>query len=323
MAGVVQFTSFDPRTLRHYTLCPDAVINRGEYYRIVTSAYLHGGILHFAVNMMSTVAIGQSLERRFGTVRMCSWLLLATALAGTTHCAIAYLLAQPRYMLQHSLGFSGVLFALIVSETWRSNASRSLLGMVEVPARYYPLAALVAMQVMIPGVSFLGHLAGLLVGAMEYYGLIFFLPSAASSGRIDDIFERYFGDRVEYISTPQEQPAVGKPKEALLHAKKTAFHFAGFVASIVGLTKCINRTKEAWAKQRRRRHVAPTFNDDLEEAVRLVQYPGDGDECGVRGKATVAKPATSTSDSVSKKDAAGSAGEEQKTPQQPETSMAI
>lgn len=283
MAGIVQFTSFDPRTLRHYTLCPNAVINRGEYYRIVTSPYLHGGILHFGVNMMSTVAIGRSLERRFGTVRMCAWLLVATLLSGTTHCAIAYALAQPRYMLQHSLGFSGVLFALIVSETWRSNVSRSLFGMMEVPARYYPLAALVAIQVLIPGVSFLGHLAGLLVGAMEYYGFIL-LPSIALSGRLDDYGARFLGGRLEYVPTPQEQPAVGKPKEAFLYAKKTAFHFIGFLVTVVGIDRCVGRAKEAWAKRRRRRRsVAPTtFNDDLEEAARLVHYPDDEKDAGTK-----------------------------------------
>ncbi len=67
-----------------------------------------------------------------------------------------------------AVGFSGVLFALTVQESFLgAGSSRSLFGLVNVPSKLYPWAMLVAMQLILPGVSFEGHLAGLLVGALH------------------------------------------------------------------------------------------------------------------------------------------------------------
>ncbi len=67
--------------------------------------------------------------------------------------------------MESAVGFSGVLFSLAVLESSSSGgATRSLFGFVSVPTKYYPWAMLIAMQVMMPSVSFLGHLSGLLLG---------------------------------------------------------------------------------------------------------------------------------------------------------------
>lgn len=61
-------------------------------------------------------------------------------------------------------GFSGVLFGLIVVETAQSGAPTcSILGLFSVPSPYFPWALLVFWQLLMPSVSFLGHLCGVLV----------------------------------------------------------------------------------------------------------------------------------------------------------------
>ena len=45
-----------------------AVAN-GEWYRIISSAFLHDGPLHLGFNMFALAMIGQQLERVFGWVR--------------------------------------------------------------------------------------------------------------------------------------------------------------------------------------------------------------------------------------------------------------
>mmetsp|Transcript_3316 Transcript_3316/g.10948 ORF Transcript_3316/g.10948 Transcript_3316/m.10948 type:complete len:140 (-) Transcript_3316:577-996(-) len=49
-------------------LSPVRILHDWQVWRFVTSALVHGGILHIAFNMMAFVSIGQSLERQLGSV---------------------------------------------------------------------------------------------------------------------------------------------------------------------------------------------------------------------------------------------------------------
>ena len=65
---------------------------------------------------------------------------------------------------QCAIGFSGVIFGLIVVDNGMTGAAqRSIFGFFYVPAQLYPWTLLVLWQVIMPGVSFLGHLCGVLV----------------------------------------------------------------------------------------------------------------------------------------------------------------
>ena len=47
----------------------EGAIKNGQYLRIITSAFLHFGIYHYASNMICLVIYGFSLERQVGSVR--------------------------------------------------------------------------------------------------------------------------------------------------------------------------------------------------------------------------------------------------------------
>ena len=69
---------------------------------------------------------------------------------------------------QCAIGFSGVIFGLIVVDNSITGATqRSIFGFFHVPAQLYPWTLLVLWQVIMPGVSFLGHLCGVLVIAVD------------------------------------------------------------------------------------------------------------------------------------------------------------
>ena len=67
--------------------------------------------------------------------------------------------------------------------------TRSVLGLFAVPARYYPWMLLVIWQLLVPGVSFLGHLGGVAAGQAYAWGwLRWAMPPAAAFQVNDNLF---------------------------------------------------------------------------------------------------------------------------------------
>ena len=58
------------------------VIFKWQWYRMATSAFLHGGLMHIGMNMMSLYYMGISLENLFGTVQFFIFTMLFVALDG-------------------------------------------------------------------------------------------------------------------------------------------------------------------------------------------------------------------------------------------------
>lgn len=80
-------------------------VAEGQWYRMVTSMFLHGGVMHILFNMVSLWWIGGPLEAALGRARYIT-LYFVSGLAGS---ALSYLLASPQ---QPSLGASGAIFGL-------------------------------------------------------------------------------------------------------------------------------------------------------------------------------------------------------------------
>mmetsp|Transcript_9029 Transcript_9029/g.22021 ORF Transcript_9029/g.22021 Transcript_9029/m.22021 type:complete len:326 (+) Transcript_9029:95-1072(+) len=168
---------FDP-PLQDYTMCPRNVLYLHEYYRILTSSIFHANLMHIGMNMMSTMAIGSMLEKnQLGTLMMCVTILWGIILTSFIYIFVSWLLfaafGYERLMLQHSVGFSGVIFQLSVLESnLGPNRTRSVFGLFQVSSKMYPWALLVALQFIMPQISFMGHLSGILVGTLQYYGAL-------------------------------------------------------------------------------------------------------------------------------------------------------
>lgn len=66
---------------------------------------------------------------------------------------------------EYAVGFSGVLFAMKVVLNSQSDSYTQVHGLI-VPARHAAWAELILVQLLVPGVSFLGHLGGILAGIL-------------------------------------------------------------------------------------------------------------------------------------------------------------
>lgn len=69
------------------------------------------------------------------------------------------------YYSEYAVGFSGVLFAMKVVLYSQSENYTYVHGLI-VPAGYAAWAELILIQIFVPGVSFLGHLGGILAGIL-------------------------------------------------------------------------------------------------------------------------------------------------------------
>jgi rhomboid protease GluP len=154
--------STNPFTLQRLGALEPWTIRSGQYWRLVTSLFLHFGWLHLVVNVYALLVIGPGLERIIGSVRFAMYYLLA-GLGSTTGVLLWRLRDLSR--MQSLVGASGCVMGLV--GVWAGYLLRH---------RHEPFAAqrlrtilvIVAIQIAFdlstPQVSMTAHLSGLVTG---------------------------------------------------------------------------------------------------------------------------------------------------------------
>jgi len=88
-------------------------LDRGELWRLVSAAFLHGGWVHMLLNALALVAVGRIAEAIYGRTRML-WIFIVSAMAGAAASWVTGTLV--------SVGASGGVFGLmsaVVVFGWR------------------------------------------------------------------------------------------------------------------------------------------------------------------------------------------------------------
>lgn len=80
------------------------LIKGGEYYRFITCMFLHGGIIHLALNMYSLNSLGPLIERIYGKVKY----IVLYFLSGIVSSIFSYI-----FSTSVSIGASGAIFGLL------------------------------------------------------------------------------------------------------------------------------------------------------------------------------------------------------------------
>jgi membrane associated rhomboid family serine protease len=133
----------------------------GQYYRLLTAAFMHESWLHIGMNMLALYFVGPPVERVLGRGRFVSLYLLA-ALGGTV---ASYMWGPPNVP---SLGASGAIFGLF---------GALLIITRRVGADITSIVVLIAINLVfsfsVPGIDWRAHVGGLVVGSLVAAGFVF------------------------------------------------------------------------------------------------------------------------------------------------------
>uniref|UniRef100_A0A0N5AFU8 Rhomboid domain-containing protein n=1 Tax=Syphacia muris TaxID=451379 RepID=A0A0N5AFU8_9BILA len=178
---IIVFLGFIP-ALDHFKipamcLLPSRIISQHEWLRLFASLIMHADDMHLYYNMISFLWKGRRLETRFGSRRF--FILLMTFCISTSICmvALSYLVEvvfgfrSLQLMKQCAVGFSGVIFALkVLHNNYFPDSDSVIFGWFPVSSRYGCWVELFLIQMVTPNASFIGHLAGIIVGLLYLNG---------------------------------------------------------------------------------------------------------------------------------------------------------
>ncbi|XP_028816968.1 rhomboid-related protein 4 isoform X1 [Denticeps clupeoides] len=145
-----------------------------DWRRLILSPFHHVDDWHLYFNMASLLWKGIKLERRLGGAWFAYLLSVFSLLTGSMYLLLEAVLTEVTgdgsYSMQCAVGFSGVLFGLkVVNNYYHPGGVTHVMGFL-VSNRYACWVELVLIHIMSPGTSFVGHLAGILVGLLYTAG---------------------------------------------------------------------------------------------------------------------------------------------------------
>lgn len=132
------------------------LINKGEIFRLLTAAFLHGGIVHILFNMYSLYIVGTVVEKIYGWKKYITIYILSAL----TSSLLSYILAP----MTISVGASGAIFGILGAFLYfaikeRKHLQRGILGNI---------IAVIVLNLYIgftsTSIDNLGHIGGFLGG---------------------------------------------------------------------------------------------------------------------------------------------------------------
>lgn len=167
-----QFKSF-----RHYLHWPSTneacisvhnVYYKNQYTRLVMAPFIHADSWHLYYNMASFMWKARTLEKLYGSFYFAYLITIFTGLSSILYVVINYFLAEFTdswsYAYHCAVGFSGVIFAIKVLTTHLQPNQLSYVMGIGIPNKLVVWVELIIISVLNPRASFVGHLAGILVG---------------------------------------------------------------------------------------------------------------------------------------------------------------
>jgi len=150
-------------------LWPASVLVDHQWWRILTSAFLHGGLLHIGVNMISLWYLGRFVEAIAGSPRTAIIYFVSLVASGF---GVVYLSPAANAMVP-TLGASGAIFGLF-GALFAIGFKLGPPGMQLVRANIGILVLNLIITFTVPQIAWEAHVAGLIVGF--FLTLLIFTP---------------------------------------------------------------------------------------------------------------------------------------------------
>ena len=130
-------------------------LDQGEWYRLITSAFLHASIIHLGMNMLVLWFIGAQVEQAIGRGRFLA-IYIVSGLAGSAGAVIF----SPNVV---TVGASGAIFGILGAALVLEAQGSKVLG-----GQAFGLIAInLIFTFAIPNISIGGHVGGLIGGALS------------------------------------------------------------------------------------------------------------------------------------------------------------
>ncbi|WP_123052853.1 rhomboid family intramembrane serine protease [Clostridium sp. JN-1] len=135
----------------------NSLISQGEYYRLITCMFLHGGIIHITLNMYALVALGPLIENIYGKSKY----IIIYFISGIMSSIFSF-----KFSPSISIGASGAIFGLL---------GAALIFGIKMKGRInkdytFNIVSVIIVNLIIgfsmPNVDNFGHLGGLIGGVL-------------------------------------------------------------------------------------------------------------------------------------------------------------
>ena len=146
-------------------LIPFYVIEYKEYYRLISSIFLHADQIHLYFNIISLITRGNSLEKIIGINHYAKIIIYLGLLSNIIYVLFTYILKIMNYQnLYYTpvVGFSAVLFGIKYIYDNNFLPEYQVIFGQTIMTKYVIYVELLLVSIIHPRVSFLGHLCGII-----------------------------------------------------------------------------------------------------------------------------------------------------------------
>jgi rhomboid protease GluP len=158
----------DIRTLLQFGAKYSPLIDLGEYYRLLTAMFLHGGLLHIALNMYSLRMIGSLIEKIYGSGKFS----IIYFISGIFGSIFSYVFSRSTSV---GVGASGAIFGLLGAAVVYGIRMRKRIGRDFLNHFFQVIVANLFLGFTISNIDNAAHIGGLLGGLL--------ITAAIESGR--------------------------------------------------------------------------------------------------------------------------------------------